>query len=518
MSLEHLPPHITDEIEVVRAVFGEDAVRICDGGAASSTLKVEVDLRPRVEAGTALVSVTLALVLPPGYPNAAAPQTSIERSRGLGDGAISKLLIAARSSSEAHGLAEDGCLCQLLTDLSEVLDVANDESECNICLAPCEGGAALHAPCDHVYHVACLARWATIKTAEAEAAVGDATQSARAQRDALVREVAEAAGRVADTVDRLAVVERRVLWYTARRDHARRILSGEDDYEPFPPCPYGESDDGEEEEEGQDAMLEKFEAKLAAAKADVKQVRAEERRARNRSADLEQKLGSLEAELAAEAARAAAASLPCPVCRSPIDKALLKSSDASTGDTGLAVGTALASVEALPQKLRDQARKLQREHAVILARRQSREQEAFAAFEAAAAEGPAIAAEQTSGPREVHSGDEQRLLQIKEAARTRDAAATKVQRKGGGKGAKGASNGMAGDSAQAPDSSIGVSNNGWGEWGGGGHGNAWSSWWSAAANWNDSAWEGSTWGDSSNAHRSDSGAGRGRWRRNRQSQ
>lgn len=352
---------MAEEAEVVRAIYGEDAVRIC-ADSETAAARVEVDLHPRVEEGAALVWATLALRLPPGYPGSAAPQASVERSRGLGDSAVSSLLAAARAAIAVHGLAEDGCVCQILAEVSEALDAANDESECNICLFPCGGrggGTPVHLVCDHVYHAACLGRWAAIKAAEAEVAAGDSMRSTRAQRDALARDSAEAAARVVETGARVTEVRDEVAVRTARRDAARGRLRLED--------PGAEDSDGLEaldedadnpEFQALDArqQLEVLDERLTSAKAALKQAQADERRAQSRCAELERLLQSLEVELSAHAADVAATGLPCPVCRTPIDRALLQADalQGATHENGSGPGSTGASVASLPPSLREQ--------------------------------------------------------------------------------------------------------------------------------------------------------------------
>merc|ERR1719313_1270292 len=158
----------------------------------SGETRLQVDLQPRVEHGAALVSVTLGLLLPGGYPTADIPQVTVERSRGLGDAAIGSLLSAAKRACEEHGQQEVGCMSQLLDEVSEALDVANDTSECNICLLPCNpGDKVVRADCDHIFHAECIGHWDFLKSKEAAAAANDAQQSIVATRDAVQREVEE---------------------------------------------------------------------------------------------------------------------------------------------------------------------------------------------------------------------------------------------------------------------------------------------------------------------------------------
>ena len=51
------------------------------------------------------------------------------RSRGLLDSGVSRLAAAARAAVAQFGAVE-GCLCQVMAEINEALDLANDESEC----------------------------------------------------------------------------------------------------------------------------------------------------------------------------------------------------------------------------------------------------------------------------------------------------------------------------------------------------------------------------------------------------
>ncbi|CAK0877202.1 unnamed protein product, partial [Prorocentrum cordatum] len=126
-QMADVPPELEEEAEVVRAIYGEDAVRASAGGAG--LLSLEVDLQPRVEQGAALVSVCLRVDLPEGYPSAARPRVALERSRGLSDAGAASLLRAAERAAEEHGCQEFGCVSQLLAEVSEALDLANDACE-----------------------------------------------------------------------------------------------------------------------------------------------------------------------------------------------------------------------------------------------------------------------------------------------------------------------------------------------------------------------------------------------------
>merc|ERR1719189_2533786 len=151
MAADGVPPEIEEELETVRAIYGEEAVRVLDApplaSATGDLLHFQVDLQPRVAQGTALVSLCLQVALPAGYPAAAAPRFTVERSRGIADAGVRAVLDAAGKAAEEYGLQEDGCISLILAEVSDALDTANDASECSICLAPCGSSESVHTAC-----------------------------------------------------------------------------------------------------------------------------------------------------------------------------------------------------------------------------------------------------------------------------------------------------------------------------------------------------------------------------------
>lgn len=103
-----------------QAIYGDEAVEL----RASQLL---VTLTPRVGCGVALVSATMAVALPVDYPRRS-PAVAVERSRGLSDRGLSALHTAALTALEAYEGEE--CLCQVMAEVNEALDLINDESEC----------------------------------------------------------------------------------------------------------------------------------------------------------------------------------------------------------------------------------------------------------------------------------------------------------------------------------------------------------------------------------------------------
>lgn len=386
-------------MEVLRAIYGEEAVGTTTG-PEGITLRLLVDLRPRVEQGAALVSVCFAVDLPAGYPAAAAPRVSVERSRGLGDAGIRALLAAAERAADAHGCQDFGCVSQVLAEVSEALDETNDACECNICLASCgKDEPAVHTLCGHVYHSTCIGRWATLRAAEAEAAAAEAARSLQAEREALQREVAEAECRGAelaawleDTRTRLAECTKNVSAFQAR---AQRRANGEEEEEDDDSAlrlELGANAEEEDEVLTEEEIWRRLQERARALRAEAQRAEAEERRARGRLAEQRRRLAALAEELAGRAARRRAAALPCPVCREPIEHGLLPTAPALATETS----DGDASVKALPQALKAQVREVQKQQAAILnARRLRQSNPSLAAAEQTAAEeeGPADASE-----------------------------------------------------------------------------------------------------------------------------
>lgn len=370
--MSQLPEAVESEVELVKAIYGDEAVDVnLDREAV-----VLVDLQPRVGQGTALVSATVALRLPDGYPGQAMPEVCVERSRGLTDSGLASLLSAAKAFLQSNGLAEEGCLCPLLEEVSEALDQANDESECLICLQVCGSvtdASVVHAPCDHIFHAACLGRWAELKISEAREAAADKTQSIRSQRDSLSRELAELSCTTTDLAEEVVRLEELVAKLSARKEALRKALE----------------DDLEVEDEEVDEEEPPLEDQLAAAKSELKSTQAKKRRADLKHSDISEQYSTIEQELR-ESTDVESGGLPCPVCRAVIpSKRLPKCRSAPTSGAGQETRS---SVGALPADLLRQVRKLQEQHTAILARRRQKEEAEAQAAEAQKAK--AAAAEQ----------------------------------------------------------------------------------------------------------------------------
>lgn len=373
-----MPLHadLEEELEVVRAIYGEDAVQATESPIGGVALRLCVDLQPRVEQGAALVSVSLAIDLPEDYPAAARPRVSVERSRGLGDAKLRTLMLAAESAITEHGGQDMCCVSQLLADVSDALDAANDTSECNICLLECgPGQEVIRTECDHIFHSVCIGRWAAIRFAESEAAAAESTSSARSERDALQRELAEAVVHETETGLRADGLQDLVAQRSRRLELERALMSsdGSENLEV--------DEDDEELEEGEEPpTLEQRVERVREAKAALQQAQTAARKAKGRSGELRKKLQLLEDSLAKEAAGRAFSALPCPVCRVPVKRTLLPADlAAAAGEADVADGrqglpAADASISALPQELQQRVRRVQQEHEAILRRRRARDQ------------------------------------------------------------------------------------------------------------------------------------------------
>lgn len=370
---------------MVRAIYGEDAVQATEAPAEGVALRLCVDLQPRVEQGAALVSVSLAIDLPVEYPAAADPRVNVERSRGLGDAKLRTLTLAAESAIKEHGGQDMCCVSQLLADVSDALDAANDTSECNICLLECgPGQEVIRTECDHIFHSRCIGRWAAIRFAESEAAAEESTSSARSERDALQRELAEAVVHETESGLRADGLQDLVAQRSRRLELERALMSsdGSENLEV-------EEDDEELEDGEEPPTLEQRAERVREAKAALQQAQTAARKAKGRSGELRRKLQLLEDSLAEEAAGRALAALPCPVCRASVERTMLPAdlaaaageADVVDGRRGLPVAD--TSVSALPQELQQRVRRVQQDQEAILRARRARDQ-ALAAQEVSA--------------------------------------------------------------------------------------------------------------------------------------
>eukprot|EP00434_Breviolum_minutum_P016741 symbB.v1.2.014764.t1/scaffold1084.1/size139254/3 len=335
-----------------------------------------LSLQPRVGQGTALVFATIGLRILDGYP-AVAPVITIEKSRGLSDGGVAALKAKAMTALETY--EGEACLCQVIEEINEALDLANDESECLICLQACGSvtdASVVHAPCGHVYHATCLGHWARLKKSEAHAAVEDSTQGVRSQRDALAREVAELTVQLDELTSETQRLEELVAKLNDKLMLQRKMLE--------------EGEEVEEPPEDEPSLDDQ----LATAKEDLKSCLSKKRKSETKCSDLSRELGRLEAELEASTGTVNAAGLPCPVCRAPIAQDLLPAVSPGAGPAGPSSG----SVANLPQELQQQVRQLQREHQAILEDRLRKEELQRQAELKAAEEAQAAAAEAEAAP------------------------------------------------------------------------------------------------------------------------
>ncbi|CAE6962936.1 unnamed protein product [Symbiodinium natans] len=83
-ELSELPESLQEELEILRAIYGEETVRLLkdrriqeDGEEPVCCL--EVDLEPMSEEGFQLVWVTLLVTVPKGYPLTATPKIEVGR-------------------------------------------------------------------------------------------------------------------------------------------------------------------------------------------------------------------------------------------------------------------------------------------------------------------------------------------------------------------------------------------------------------------------------------------------------
>jgi len=418
-------------------------------------------------------------------------------------------LAAASKASEEYGLQEEGCICQLLSEVSEALDAANDSCECNICLEVCgPSEPAVHPPCEHVFHCLCLGHWAVLKDAEAEEAALEAGSAARAERDALRREVAEAPWKeaaAAEAVEAVVlVVSRRMRRAEVLRARLKGPGAGSSEATEADLGDFGYLSALEEGEEMDAAYLDKLLERLREAKACLQRAQADERRVAARGQESGRRLQVLEGDLATAARVRASASLPCPVCRAPIDRSVFKACVAASASSAIAGGAGgKSSVSALPEALRKQVRRVQEEQNALLVKRREREAEAEATASSSSAPppsstgagagggGPSGAAAAPGSTVHAGRGDEEGAEEATARSapsgrgRGRGGIRTDGARSGGGRGVRqapsewSASAAWSEEAANGWDDSAGWDRGGgsWGDasWGAGGGGQSWGS-------------------------------------------
>ncbi|CAE8642812.1 unnamed protein product [Polarella glacialis] len=261
-----LLPDIAEEVEVLRAIYGDEAIRIIeprpkkdDEEGGEELLSLEVDLQPMAEDGTQLVWVTLFIQVPAGYPSQAVPQVEVKKSRGIGDVAIEAMMEAAKHSATAHGLQEIGCLAPVLSEIKDALGKA--VSECSICMMDCDAGESVFVACGCVFHQACLDQWRGLKDKEKSDKADGATTSIKAERDSLIRQLAAAEECVEEAAREVSgaqtTSEEAIKWAMTLQKRASAAAGNEDDEEEVEGSEEG-SDEGSEEDDDDDRNESKW--------------------------------------------------------------------------------------------------------------------------------------------------------------------------------------------------------------------------------------------------------------------
>lgn len=245
---------LSEEVEVLRAIYGDEAVRVVDPpiGHQPGTYSLEVDLQPLVEEGSAaLVWVMLTIQVPPGYPLEAVPKVEVEKSRGIGDVAIEAMMDAAKTGIKSHGLQEGGCLAPLLGEINDALGKV--VSECSICMMECEPSDATFVACGCVFHQACLGQWRELKDKEKEDKALAATTSIKSERDALARQLLEAEQSLEEmslsVVSSQQALDEAVKWSLTLQKRASIAAGNEEEEEEVDEDEMHSSDESEEDDE-----------------------------------------------------------------------------------------------------------------------------------------------------------------------------------------------------------------------------------------------------------------------------
>lgn len=497
---------LEEEVVVLQSMYGDEFVRVESPGPCGTIARLFVDIQPRVVQGAALVSVTLRIDLPVGYPTDATPQTSIERSRGLGDAASAALLAAASRAVEESGLQEVGCVSLLLDEASEALDNANEETECVICLVACRPGEATVRPlCEHVCHAACIGRWAAIKAAEAESEASEATRSTVNARDALERDLAEVGVRIADASETLEDAQQRASRRNRRLEVARAQM--QKGYGSQNEADVMELLSDQEEEDAEPPTVEQLSELLRQARSKLKIAEAEEKKVRGRRADIASKLEEVQSKLNKQKDSLAAASLPCPVCRESIERRLLPDASNLPAAVIQPASKANASIRALPRDVQERVR--QRQH--VDAGRWARQQEHAATFESQEEQGASIplgegareaVPQSFAGPTPVGSS----AVPSSRASTNSGMAHVDRLEEGGRKGdAESSRHHDEGTSTKGGGSKGGTKGSGWSSRSGWGSGWESSAWWTSSAGWDGG-------GNAQKGGGTDLGPRAGRWR------
>jgi len=249
-----------------------------------------------------------------------------------------------------------------------------------------------------VYHAACIGRWDVLKALEAERQALESTGSVRAEQEALKREIADGQARGAQLVADLADCQSRLAAAQVAQARVREAQASEEEEDSaLLASELGILPNGNEEMEELlrlEELLQLFSQRVQQAKGELQHLKLEDRKTQGRLAQQRCRLKVLEDELAADAAKRSAAGLPCPVCRAPIERALLPSPLVAQSPHD---SEAAASVNELPDSLRKHVREEQRRQQAILAARRTDSDPAMEVHLAAlaiAASAPGARAEQ----------------------------------------------------------------------------------------------------------------------------
>eukprot|EP00434_Breviolum_minutum_P024666 symbB.v1.2.021783.t2/scaffold1902.1/size96554/5 len=255
-SHSELPEFVAQEIEILRAIYGEEPVRLIqhkktDDEETPTICCLEVDLEPMTEEGVQLVCATLQLRIPEGYPTSSTPKVFVERSRGIGDVATEAMMDAAEKAVQHYGLQEEGCLAPLLSEVKDALGKA--VSECYICMMDCDPSSAIFVACNCVFHRDCLEEWRGLKDKEKTAKADAATESIKSQRDALERLCTEADEQVEEADKQVAYSQLQVDRAASAVEQAMKKAqaTAEDDEEQVP-----SEDEANEDAEDSDSSVE----------------------------------------------------------------------------------------------------------------------------------------------------------------------------------------------------------------------------------------------------------------------
>ena len=152
---------VLEEVEALTAILDEDTVEVVtDESDSPSELSIKITPLTASEQEKQYVSLTLVVLLPPGYPSVP-PKLEVRNPRGLEETAVTGLLRDMEARCEEY----TGCpvMFELIEMAREFLTARNvPVVRCIICLNNIqEEDVFMKTECLHFFHKHCLGRYIT---------------------------------------------------------------------------------------------------------------------------------------------------------------------------------------------------------------------------------------------------------------------------------------------------------------------------------------------------------------------